>query len=112
MTVKSGKDLFLRELTKNDYDRILEIVRACAARSTRKLYHSYKDNNFKHNMNDIFEKDFLSKLHKNFKHFDNMMTKERIIYSEYGERRLFTINHKDFIDKFALKGVDYQVVIT
>ena len=95
MIVKCGRELYLRELVPADYDSIVDIVRACAARSTRNLYHLYKDksfnNNFKHNMNDIFEKDFLVKLRKNFRHFDDIMSKEKIIYGS----QQFT----DFLDK-------------
>jgi len=98
MIVKCGKDIYLREIYPDDYERILEIVRACAAHCTRELYRSYLQNDkFKNNMNNVFEKDFLSKLAGNFKHFDNMMAKEGTT--------LGSPHFKEFMDKLedALK---------
>jgi len=84
MTVKCGKDIYLRELNDTDYDRILHIVLSCAAHSTRKLYSSYKDHsfnqNFKHNINDIFENDSFVKLCENFIHLDDIMSIKKIKY--------------------------------
>jgi len=82
MIVKCGTDIYLRELSENDdYVKILGIVRAYTAHSTRILYELYrKEKNFKYNMNDTFDKDFLSKLYKNFKHFDCITENKSITY--------------------------------
>jgi len=98
MTVTCGKDIFLRELSPDDYETILLVARACAAHYTRKLYESYlQDKNFKNNMNNVFKEEFFSKLIKNFKNFDLMMKKEGITYG--------SPHFKEFLDNLeeALK---------
>lgn len=77
MTVNCGKDVYLRELSQDDYYPILRIVRACAAHSTRILYELHKDRRynhiFHHNIEDVFDECFLSKLLENFKHFEYLL---------------------------------------
>ena len=92
MTISCGKNIYLRELSPGDEDRILEIVYACAANSTRLLYRAYKNSmynqSFRISMNDILEKDFLPKMFKNFKNFDNIMARKNITKKEQYEAYL------------------------
>jgi len=79
MTVRCGKDICLRELEGNDPNenkRILEIIRACAVRSTRKLYISCKDENYKNKMKDMFEEKVYLKLIECFNFLDHKMENE------------------------------------
>lgn len=98
LTIK-GNGICLRELNndENDFKSIKNIIRACAARSTRKLYDAYRTSKcFKHTM--LGNKQ-IKKLIKTFKLFDEKISNDKIIDGS-AEYKTFLLNIEDVLTFF------------
>jgi len=109
MTIKCGKDLYLRELYQTDHDRIVDIVQEVfsLARTIIKRFYPFNDQ-------EILISATTHRVNRETGHIlENGFTeyKGAVLHGNYGARRFFTIKHKDFIDKFKLPEANYEGIV-